>query len=508
MTKVENRAEDSQARVSSGCPGLDDIVLGGLPKGHLYLIEGNPGTGKTTLGLQFLLAGAKAGEKVLYVTLSESRAEIEGVAKGHGWSLDGVSVLEYTPKEESLRLEDQYTAFHPSEIELSDTTRNILAEVERIQPSRVVFDSLSEIRLLAHDSLRYRRQILALKHYFSHRNCTVLLLDDLTGTEADDLQLQSIAHGVITIERLSREYGKSRRRLEVTKLRGSTFREGYHDYTIETGGVTVYPALVAAEHRTAPFDGVALSGIPELDQLWGGGIERGTTTLITGPAGVGKSSICSCYLGSFAAGGERSFMASFDESSGSVAIRAEGLGIEIKKHVASGLIELVQTDPAQLSPGEFVQNIRDAVEQRNAKLIVIDSVNGLIHAMPAEAAIILQMHELFAYLNQQGVTTLVVLSQSGVLGASMHSPVDLSYLADNLLLLRYFESEGKVRKAISVVKKRVGKHEDTIRELNLQPGKIVVGKPLNEFSGILTGVPSYLGQQPNLVGLDNDRTGQ
>jgi circadian clock protein KaiC len=471
------------------------VLSGGLPQGHLYLVEGNPGTGKTTLGLQFLLAGAREGEKVMYVTLSESREEIEGVAAGHGWSLEGVSVFEYTPDEQSLRPEDQYTAFHPSEIELGDTTQSILAEIEKLGPTRIVFDSLSEIRLLARDSLRYRRQILGLKQFFSHRGCTVVLLDDRTAEGSEYLQLQSIAHGVLMMTKFSREYGRNRRRLEVVKLRGSTFREGYHDYVIETGGVTVYPSLVAAEHGSHRSEGLALSGIPELDRLWGGGVECGTSTLLIGPAGVGKSTICTSYVAAAAGRNQHASFYTFDEGRETVIHRAESLGIPLRRHIDSGQVDLRQIDPAELSPGAFIQRIRDAVERKRTKLLVLDSVNGLIHSMPAEEALMLQMHELLAYLSQRGVTSLMVLSQAGVLGSSMHSPVNLSYLSDNMLLLRYFEAQGKVRKAISVVKKRTGEHEDSIRELRMTNGKLVVGDPLVEFSGVLTGSPQYIGQE-------------
>ena len=491
--------EASEVRAQTGIRGLDDVLLGGLPQGHLFLLEGEPGTGKTTMGLQFLLAGSSQGEKTMYITLSESRREIEGVARSHRWSLEGITIFEVTPKEDSLRPEDQYSAFHPSEVEFQDTTHSILEQVDKLQPSRVVFDSLSEIRLLARDSLRYRRQILALKHFFTNRNCTVLLLDDRTAT-AEDHQLQSIAHGVILLERLQREYGPERRRVRVVKMRGSRFREGFHDYLIETGGVAVYPRLVASEHRVEETHGQASSDVAGLDALWAGGLSRGTSTLILGPAGCGKSTIAMSYAHAASARGEYAACFIFDETRSSAIGRAARLGIDPAPFLESGRMTLDQIDPAELTPGEFVQMIRTAVEQKGARMIIIDSLNGFLNAMPGENFLTIQMHELLMFLNQRGVVSILVLAQAGLLGASMRSPVDLSYLADNVMLLRYFEAEGKVRKAISVLKKRSGEHEDTIRELHLAKGEISVGPALAQFQGILTGVPSFNGTRAKLLG--------
>jgi len=500
VAEEEQRREQDE-RVPTGIVGLDDVLHGGFPRGHFFLVEGEPGTGKTTIGLQFLMDGASKGEKTLYVTLSESQQEIEKVARSHGWSLKGVTIFEYTPSEDSLRSEDQYSAFHPSEVEFQDTTQSILQEVERVQPSRVVFDSLSEIRLLARDSLRYRRQVLALKHFFGNRNCTVLLLDDRT-SDAEDLQLQSIAHGVVYLEKVPREYGKTRRRVQVAKLRGSTYREGYHDYSIETGGVKVYPRLIAHEHHVPVSDGTVSSGLSELDALWGGGLDRGTSTLLLGPAGSGKSSLAMSYAISAVRRGEFASIFLFEEWVHLACKRAAALNMDPCPYLEQGMLHIQQIDPAELSPGEFIQQVRESVEIRGAKVIVIDSLNGYLNAMPGEQHLAIQMHELLAYLNQRGVITILVLAQAGLMGSAMTSPVDLSYLADNVMLFRYFEAGGRVRKAMSIVKKRSGEHEDTIRELQFKDGRIVVGQALSSFRGVLTGVPTYVGSEQQLGGKD------
>lgn len=501
---ITEHRDQQDERVSSGSAGLDDVLSGGFPQGHFFLVEGEPGTGKTTLGLQFLMAGAREGKEVLYVTLSESEKEIEKVARSHGWSLDGVTIFEYTPTEDSLRPEDQYSAFHPSEVEFQDTTQSILGEVERIKPSLVVLDSLSEIRLLARDPLRYRRQVLALKHFFTNRNCTVLLLDDRTSS-AQDLQLQSIAHGVLSLEKVPREYGKTRRRLQISKLRGSTYREGYHDYRIQTGGVIVSPRLVANEHRRSSMNDVISGGVPELDALWGGGLHRGTSTLLLGPAGSGKSTIAMSYAIAAVGRGEFASIFLFEEGMHLACKRAAALNLDPCPYLEAGKLHIGQVDPAELSPGEFIQHVRDSVEKRGAKVVVIDSLNGFINAMPGEEYLPIQMHELLSFLSQRGVTTLLVLAQSGIISSAVTSPVDLSYLADNVMLFRYFEAEGRVRKAISVVKKRSGEHEDTIRELRMQHGAIVVGEALSGFRGVLTGVPTYIGSDRMLGDKDAQR---
>lgn len=489
----------TEERLKSGVEGLDDILYGGFPRNHLYLLEGDPGTGKTTVALQFLLEGTRRGERCLYVTLSESKHELRGVAESHGWSLDDIPVFEMTPQEEDIDPQAQYTVFHPSDIELADATASVLKQVDAVQPARVVFDSLSELRMLARDALRYRRQILGLKRYFAGRNCTVLLLDDRTA-EGHDLQLQSIAHGVIMMQSMEREFGVKRRRLEVRKMRGSRYREGFHDYTIETGGVVVYPRLVASEHLPGHEIKLVSSGLAELDQLLGGGLDSGTSTLLMGPAGCGKSTIAARYAVAAAERGERAAVFTFDETLTTYIHRAAGLGLNIADQVSAGRISIQQLDPAEIAPGQFVHNIRHIVEEGHAKLLVIDSLNGFLNAMPGEQFLTLQLHELLSYLNQQGLTTIFTLAQHGLIGSSMESPVDVSYLADTVLLFRYFENCGELRQAISVLKKRSGRHERTIRALSFSSGGISVGPPLNNFQGIMTGIPQPIGESRVLGG--------
>jgi len=487
MSRPEQRAGAPSA---TGTAGLDIILGGGLPPNRLYLIEGDPGAGKTTLALRYLLEGAKADETGLYVTLSETREEINAVAESHGWSLDGIHVMELVASEEALTPDSQYMMYHPSETELSETTKAVLDEVERVKPRRVVFDSLSEMRLLAQNPLRYRRQILALKQFFSGRKCTVLMLDDRSSDESD-LQVRSIAHGVLTLEQLSPEYGAERRRLRVVKLRGKKYKGGYHDFTIVEGGLEVFPRLVASDHRHKFQREQVQSGVKALDDLLGGGLDRGTSTLILGPAGSGKSSVAVQYAVAAAERGERAAMFAFDESQGTLEARTAALGIDLQAHIDGGTITLQQVDPAEMSPGEFVHAVRRQVEERHAKVVVIDSLNGYINAMPEERFLTIQLHELLTYLGQKGVTTILVVAQHGLMGSAMQSPVDVSYLADSVILTRYFELRGRVKKAISVVKKRSGMHEEAIRELRVGKGGIQVGKPLENLRGVLTGVPTF-----------------
>jgi circadian clock protein KaiC len=486
-------------RVRTGIAGLDDVLTGGLPQGHLYLVEGDPGTGKTTLGLQFLLEGLKKGEKGLYVTLSESKRELEAVAYSHGWSLDDLDIYEMTPVDEEITPEAQYTVFHPSDVELADTTAAVVKQVERIDPKRVVIDSLSELRMLARDALRYRRQVLGLKRYFAGRDCTVLLLDDRTA-EGNDLQLQSIAHGVIMMQSQEREFGIKRRRVEVRKVRGSRYREGYHDFSIETGGIVVHPRLIAAEHKPGFKRELVPSGLQELDRLLGGGVDTGTSTLLMGPAGAGKSTIAVRYALSAAERGDKSVIFTFDESSGTLLERARGLGMSLDQYIDSGLIKLQQVDPAELSPGEFVAAVRGSVRDGGAKVVIIDSLNGFLNAMPGEKFLSLQLHEMLSFLGQQGVATIMTLAQHGFVGTAMGTPVDVSYLADTVLLFRYFEAAGEVKQAISVLKKRSGSHERSIRELIFGNGRISIGPALAEFEGVLTGVPKFRATVENLSG--------
>lgn len=491
----ETNRRNRETRLHTGVEGLDDILDGGIPTGHLYLVEGDPGTGKTTLALQFLLQGLKSGEKGMYITLSESRLELEQVAESHGWDLDGISIYEMVPPDEDLSADAQYTVFHPSEVELADTMTAILRQVEEVSPERVVFDSLSELRMIARDPLRYRRQILALKRYFAGRCCTVLLLDDRTAEgNTNDLQLQSIAHGVIKMQSLERDFGIKRRRMEVHKLRGSHFREGYHDYTIQTGGIAIYPRLIASEHKPGFERKPVPSGIKELDDLFCGGIDTGTSTLLVGPAGCGKSTIALRYAVSAAQRGEKAIIFTFDESFATLIERAHGLGMDPTALMESGMLEIQQIDPAELSPGEFVSNIRRLVDHENLRVVVIDSINGFLNAMPHEQFLAMQMHELLAYLGQQGIATLFTLAQHGFIGVT-ESPIDVSYLADTVLLFRYFEAGGTIRQALSVVKKRSGPHERTIRELIFGKGTIKVGPPLAEFEGVLTGSPKFVGSK-------------
>ncbi len=497
MSAPHQTSSQKTIRSQTGIQGLDDILFGGLPSRHLYLVEGDPGTGKTTLALQFLLEGLKRGEKGLYVTLSESKAELLGVAESHGWSLEQMPIFEMTPQEEDIRPDAQYTVFHPSEIELADTTSSVLKQVDEVQPARVVFDSLSELRMLARDPLRYRRQILGLKRYFSGRNCTVLLLDDRTA-EGNDLQLQSIAHGVLVMESLEQEFGIKRRRLEVRKMRGSRFREGYHDYSIQTGGVVVFPRLIASEHKPGITPKCVLSGLHQLDKLLGGGLDTGTSTILMGPAGCGKSTLAALYAATAAERGDPAAIFTFDETVATLLHRSEGMKIPLRKHLDAGKIIVRQVDPAEISPGEFVYALRELVES-GTKIVVIDSLNGFMNAMPGEEFLSMQMHELLSYLNQQGVATIITLAQHGVIGNAMNSPVDISYLADSVLLFRYFEAGGSVRKALSVMKKRTGPHERTIRELSFKNGTIRIGAPLQDFEGVLTGVPRFVGERGELL---------
>ena len=479
------------SRAATGIAGLDDILTGGLVPHRLYLVEGMPGSGKTTLAFQFLMEGAQRGEPVLYVTLSETEEEIRAVAASHGWSLEGIAIRELAPSESNLDPGEQYTVFHPSEVELSETTKKVLADVERIKPSRLVLDSLSELRLLAGNPLRYRRQILALKQYFGGRGCTVLMLDDLTAAE-HDLQVRSIAHGALLLEHSIPGFGVPRRRLSVTKYRGSDFRGGYHDYTIRHGGLVVFPRLIAAEHRGKTSRERLKSALPELDQLLGGGIERGTSTVIQGAAGSGKSTLAALFAAAAAARGEHATLFIFEESPNTLFSRMAGLKVDLQKHVDAGRLSVQPIDPAELSPGEFAHRVRAAVEDKRASIVVIDSLNGYLNSMPDEKFLVVQLHELLAYLGQQGVASIVVAAHHGMIAAQMSAPVDISYLADTVMLLRYFEAEGEIRQALSVVKMRGGEHERTLRELKMKGGRIVVGEPLRDYSGVLTGVPQKI----------------
>jgi circadian clock protein KaiC len=476
-------------RCKTGAPGFDTILGGGLPRHRIYLLQGDPGVGKTTLGLQFLLEGAKQGESGLYIALSETQEELNEVATSHGWDLDKISLFELSALEEKLRAETDTTFFSPSEVELSRTTKALMDRVEEVKPTRVVFDSLSELRMLSETPLRYRRQILYLKQFFSGRKCTVLLLDDRTTTDAD-LQVESLAHGVFLLLKTAPAYGISRRQLCVQKVRGVKFLEGHHDIVLATGGMQVFPRLVAAEHQQPSESGTLASNVPGLDQLLGGGLDRGTSTMFMGPPGTGKSTLAMCFAAEAARRGEKALFYTFDETRTTLLKRAEALGMDVRTQIDRGLLQVTQIDPAEISPGEFVHRIQSAVLTDQVRVIIIDSINGYMNAMPEERFLSLQLHELLAFLNQRGVITIMVLAQQGLIG-SMQSAVDLTYLADSVVLLRYFEAYGSVRQAISVIKKRSGDHERAIREIAVSKDGIKVGAPLTNFHGILSGIPVF-----------------
>jgi circadian clock protein KaiC len=492
-------------RISTGVAGLDDILAGGLDPQRMYLYEGRPGAGKTTLALQFLLEGARRGEATLYITLSETERELRLVARRHGWCLDGVTVFELIPPETSLDPSHELTVLHSAELELSETTQMIFDAVERLAPARIVVDSLSELRLLAQSPLRYRRQVLALKHYFSGRQSTVILLDDQSSAN-NDLQLHSIAHGVVLLEQTAIPYGAERRRLRVVKMRGIQFKGGFHDFVIDRGGLRVFPRLIGAEHPHCYAGENLPSGSAELDTLLGGGLKRGDNALLIGPAGVGKSSVALTFAVSVASRGERTAVFAFDESRRTMVSRARAFGFSMGDTARGDLIDIQQVDPAELSPGEFADRVRQAVETDGARVVIIDSLNGYLNAMPDERFLILQMHELLSFLSQQGVLTLMVLAEHGIVGP-MDTPVDISYLADAVLMLRYFEHDGAIRRALSVVKKRSGPHEHTIREFTLGASGLRVGAPLKTFSGVLAGTPIFTGDASMLqAGGADDRS--
>ncbi len=492
MTTPTSQAAEIE-RCSMGVAGLDEVLHGGLPRNRLYLVQGDPGVGKTTLAMQFLIAGVAEGETGLYITLSETKEEIDVVARSHGWDLTGVHLYELSAIEEQIRGESESTFFHPSEMELSKTTDALIAEVVRVNPTRVVFDSLSEMRMLSETPLRYRRQILHLKQFFAGRESTILLLDDRTGG-AGDLQVESIAHGVVSLQRSTPEYGISRRQLSVVKIRGSHFQEGYHDLILRKGGMEVFPRLVAGQHQRDFKRENFPCCIAGIDALLGGGLGRGTSTMFMGPPGTGKSTLAAKFALAAAEKGEKTLLFIFDETIGTLTHRATQLGMSLDRHVESGLIVIEQIDPAEISPGEMAHRIRHAVEHEQGRMIILDSINGYLNTMPAERDLTLQLHELLAYLNQQGVITIMVLAQQGLVGA-MQSAVDLTYLSDTVVLMRFYEDHGTVKQALSVIKKRSSDHERTIREVWVGRDGIAVGEPLRDLQGVLTGVPSFLKPQ-------------
>jgi circadian clock protein KaiC len=482
---------------TTGVPGLDYVLGGGLPSNRVFLIEGAPGTGKTTLALQFLLEGVRRKETALYITLAETRHELMAVAASHGWDLAGIEIFELAPPDEVLNPDTKYTVFHPSDVEMNQSVHGIYDAVERLHPARVVVDSLSEMRILAQDPLRLRRQVLALKHFFTGRGATVVLLDDVRSQESE-LHFASIVHGVVLLEQLALEYGAERRRVRVTKMRGQRYRGGVHDFSIQTGGLLVFPRLIAKVHPSTEATGLIATGNPEIDQLLGGGLDAGTCTLILGPAGVGKTVLTTEFALAAARRGERAMMFLFDERIRAFMTRARGLEMSLEPEIRKGTLVTQQIDPTQMSPGEFAERVVQAVEKEGARLVAIDSLTGYLNAMPGEQLLNIHLHELFSYLGQSGVTSLLTLAQHSPFTEG-HQVAEVSYLADTVVLLRYFEAIGEVRQAISILKKRSGAHEQTIREFRIRTGGLKVGTPLRSFQGILTGVPQYLGKEGPLL---------
>jgi circadian clock protein KaiC len=485
-------------RASTGVAGLDDILVGGLARKRLHLLEGSPGTGKTTIALQFLLAGAAAGEVGMYVSLAETEQELRDGARSHGWTIgDAIEIFELVPPESVLDPDQHQSLLYSSDLELGETIQRIFEAIQRLKPKRIVIDSLSEIRLLAQSSLRYRRQILALKHYFAQNNSTVIMLDDLT-TETTDQAVHSIAHCVIHLDQLAPIYGGERRRLRIIKCRGQSFGAGYHDFMIAQGGVQVFPRLVAAHHRKSHPAQTMSSGIAELDLLLGGGIAAGSSTLLIGPAGTGKSLLALHFIAAAVARGERAALFVLDEELGLLLARAKGLGIDLEAMREANKLYVEQIDAAEVSPGEFSHRVRCCVDSEGIRVVAIDSLNGYQAAMPEEQFVLLHLHELLQYLNRQGVATFLAVAQHGMIG-DMKQTIDVTYLADTVIMLRYFEALGRVRRAISAVKKRTGSHEDTIREFQINGRGIAIGPPLRDFHGVLRGVPKYVGKGEPLM---------
>ena len=488
---------EKQELCPTGVSRLDDVLHGGFPRNRLYLIDGHPGVGKTTLALQFLLEGVRRGEQCLYVTLSETKAELDAVAESHGWNLAGISIVELSQIEGVLAEKAQNSLFQPAEVELTNLSKLLIERIAEIKPQRMVLDSLSEMRLLAQNPLRYRRQILTFKQRFAAIDCTVLLLDDRSGV-GPDTQVQSIVHGMITLSTIALKFGINRRYLSVAKLRGARFQEGNHDYVIKRGGIELFPRLVAADYPADFERRVASSGNAELDALTGGGLHAGTSNLLMGPAGCGKSTVASLFADAAAGRGEKAIFFAFDESVHTLIGRAKEMGLDFDRHIADGLLEVRQIDPAEIAPGELASQIVECVEHHGVRMIVLDSLNGYVNAMPQEDFLALHLHELLSFLNQRGVITVMVLAQQGLVGA-MGTPVDVSYLADTVLLMRYFEAAGQVRKAISIIKKRSGAHENTIREFAMDVSGVKIGNPLVEFEGVLTGVPHFVGTSRQIL---------
>lgn len=485
-------------KIPTGIHELDTILHGGLNRNRVFLIEGLPGTGKTTLAMQFLMEGARRGEKGAYITLSESADELHAMAESHHWSLDGIRLYEMSNVEDQIRMESQHTFYHASDVELVEATKPMLAMLDEEKPRRIAFDSLSEMRLLAGDPLRYRRQMLLLKQHFTRQNCTVLLLDDLVERQ-EDIQLQSICHGVIRLQRMPMKYGADRRQLTVLKLRGSNYLGGPHDCRIVTGGLQIFPRLVPTADGNSFTPQIAGSGIKELDALLGGGLPWGSSALVVGPVGVGKSVLCTQFAAAAAERGEKSVVFLFEETREHVIERADILHRQFRSFVKKGLIELRQVDPAELAPGEFIHMVREVVERDRVRHVRIDSLNGYMSTMSDEPFLMLQLHDLFTYLAHRGVVTLLTASQHGLLGERISGVVDISYLADTVISLRFFEHAGRIHRAVSVVKKRHGGHEDTIREFQISADGFKFGGPLTDFHGVLSGTPTFVGRPEELI---------
>ena len=482
-------ASDPSPKTATGIKGLDAILAGGLPRGELHLVQGSAGTGKTTIGLQFLLEGAAAGEKALFITFAQTEAALRKVAASHGWSLDGVGVQELTGAD-AVHDKAEQTLFHTADVELGEMTDSIFVAIERLRPDRVVLDSVTSLRLLAGDPLRYRRQLLMMRQFLAGRPSTVLFLDG----EEPDVALEDTMHGVIRLERQAPEYGDVRRRLSITKMRGMAFNGGYHNYRIRTGGLDVFPRIRPQKQGEFTISETMTSGVAGLDSLLGGGLEEGTACLVIGPTGTGKTSVATLYAYEAAKQGKQVALFCFDERPETFLARSEGLGMKVRELVAQGIISIKPISTAELSPGEFSQLVRNAVEEGQAKVVLLDSLTGYFHSMPQEEALLSQMHDLLTYLSQSGVLSILIVSQHGLIGQGIQGPLDVSYMADTVVLLRHFEAAGAVRKAISVIKKRSGPHETTIRELTLAPGGITVGEPIRDFSGVLSGMPTFQGQ--------------
>ena len=486
-------------RASTGIEGLDAILGGGLPRERLYMIEGISGTGKTTFGLQFCLGGVRDGERAVYISLSETEDELRQVIDSHGWSAEGLVILSFADCVEDVAPGQEYTLFHPSEVELGQTTQWVLEAVEKYRPQRIVLDTLSGLRLMADDPLRYRRQIQSLRSYLTARGCTVLIIDETEEDKSVLFQPRSLAHGVFCLQSVAPDYGPERRRLLVRKVRGIAYSSGYHDCRLTTGGLEIYPRLVASSHPPMRRGSETVSsGIAGIDRLLGNGLQRGGSTLIMGAAGTGKSTIALNYCIAAAERGEKSVCYLFDERLDTAVARAEGLGMDLQRHLDSGMLQIRQVNPAEMSPGEFAHNLRTAAADSDLRLVVIDSLSGYMYAMPQERFLHLHLHELLSFLGSQGINVLLTLVQHGLVGEQVQTPAELSFLADTVMLLRYFEAKGEVRKAVSVFKNRAGPHETTIRELLMDASGISVGDPLRDFQGVLTGVPEFVGKPASI----------